>query len=128
MRKEKIWFLVLFLFLMVGMIGCSSGSSSGGSSSTTTTPTTTTTTPTQSLVGTWRNTAGNPGVSLTFNANGTGSISDGHPITSWTLNGSTLNMNIPQPEVFTCTFNADRTVITLVNQSASGETTVYAKV
>ena len=123
MKNARTLFLWVILILVIGMIGCSSGGSSSGSSSTTTT----TTAPANPMVGTWKNDLGGP--SLTFNANFTGSISDGHPITSWTLSSTNLlNMTIPQPEVFQVTFtNTDKTKMTLHNLSPSDETTPYTK-
>ncbi len=59
--------------------------------------TTTTKTTTNPLVGTWNPVGG--GGYLDLDANGTGSISDGHPITSWTLSSTNvLHMTIPQEE------------------------------
>ena len=113
--------LWVVLILVVGMIGCSSGGSSSSGSNTTPTPAA------NPLVGTWK--ADNGSASLTFNANGTGSISDGHPITSWTLSSSNvLHMTIPQDENFQVTFtNAAQTTMSLHNLSPSDETTTYTK-
>jgi hypothetical protein len=130
MKNEKALFLWVLLILIGGMIGCSSGGSSSGTSTTatTTTTTTTTTSSTDALVGTWRCTSGNAASSMTFNANGTGSISDGHTITSWSVTGTTLNMTIPQPEAFTLTYtNTARTTMSLFNLSPSAETSTWAK-
>jgi hypothetical protein len=121
MKNEKALFLWVLLVLVVGMIGCSSGGSSSGGSGATPPPAT------NPLVGTWKDAAGGP--SLTFNANGTGSISDGHPITSWTLSASNvLHMTIPQDENFQLTWlNAAQTSMSLHNLSPSDETTIYNK-
>ncbi len=125
MKNAKGILLWVLLILVLGMIGCNNGGSSSGSSTTTTTPTTTT----DPMVGTWKPDGG--GASLTFNANGSGSMSDGHSISDWTLNSSNvLNMKLnATPEVFQLTWtNAGKTTMTLRNIGPnSSETTAYTK-
>ena len=133
MKKTRTLFLWIFLVLVFVMIGCNSGGSSSGSSGTTTTPTTTTTatTATDQLVGTWNQVGG--GVGLVFRSNGTGNLTDGvHTINSWTLNNSTLVLNMTlngTPEVFQLAWtNTAHTAMTTTNIGPnSSETTAYTK-
>ncbi len=124
MKKSRMFFWGMVLVLAIGMIGCSSGgSSSGGSDSTPPANT-------SPLTGKW-NCVEIPGYSLTFNANGSGSISDGHDISNWTLSASNvLNMNINgTPETFQLTWNnAAKTTMSLQNIGPnSSETLSYTK-
>jgi hypothetical protein len=81
-------------------------------------------------VGTWNPVGG--GASLTFNADGSGSMSDGHSISNWTLSSSNvLNMDLNgTPEVFQLTWtNTAQTAMSLQNIGPnSNETTNYIKV
>jgi hypothetical protein len=126
MKQTKTFILLgVFLMLAIGMIGCSSGGSSSGGSSSPSTPATAT----NALVGTWKPDAG--GASLTFNANSSGSMSDGHSMSGWTLDSSNvLKMNLNgTSEMFQMSWtNGDKTKMTLHNIGPnSGETTAYTK-
>ena len=109
MQNAKTMLLWVVLILVVGMIGCSSGGSSSGGNNTTPTPAA------NPLVGTWK--ADNGGESLTFNADGTGSMTD-HPLSGWTLSSTNvLNFKLNcTPEVFQLTFTNDaKTTMSLHN-------------
>jgi hypothetical protein len=129
MEIRKNLVMWLFLILVIGMIGCSSGgSSSGGSSSSTPANPAPATNP---LVGTWKPDAGGP--SLVFNADGSGYLTDGvHSISNWTLDSSNvLNLKLNgTPEVFKLTWKNDaKTKMTLTNIGPnSSESTDYTKV
>ena len=124
MKYARTLFLWIILILVVGIIGCSSGGSSSGGSTTTTTATTT-----NPLVGKWNPVGG--GASLTFNDGGTGSMSDGHSISDWTLSSSNvLDMKLNgTPEKFQLTWTNDaKTTMSLHNIGPnSSETTNYTK-
>jgi hypothetical protein len=73
MKNGKALFLLLFLVILAGLIGCSSSSSGGGSPAPAPPPTPQT--PTQKLVGSWNFVSSTDGFvlgKLNFNANGTG--------------------------------------------------------
>jgi hypothetical protein len=126
MQIRKNLVLWLFLILVIGMIGCSSGGSSSGSSSPSSSTPASTTNP---LVGTWRPDSG--GATVTLNADGSGSMSDGHSISGWTLSSSNvLDMKINgTPEKFQLTWTNDaKTKLNLTNIGPnSSETTAYTK-
>jgi len=129
MQKKNLVLLV-FLVLTVAMIGCSGG---GGSSSGSSTSTTTSTplTSSQQLVGTWNQDGG--GTGIVFKSDGTGNLTDGvHGINSWTLNNTTLVLNLSLngvAEVFQLAWTNDaHTKMTLHNIGPnSSETTAYTK-
>lgn len=107
MKQAKTLVLLgLFLIIVIGMIGCSSGgSSSGGSSSTVTA---TMTQPANPLVGTWTCNSGfDVGIKLVFNADGTGTAGSS-VFYNWVLNVTKLTWtgNGGNSKVFTLVWDA----------------------
>ena len=122
MVRSRCWLWVLGAVMLLGILGCGGGggsSSDGGSGSTSANP----------LVGTWRNTGGAGGITMTFKSDGTGTISDGHTFRNWRLEGDFLSLTIDPnyDEKFKIVWNSDKTGFTMINQSASAETTTWVR-
>jgi hypothetical protein len=129
MKNTKTIFFGIFLILVVGMIGCSSGGSSSGGNSTP--PSSGGGSATDPLVGTWRCDSGIAlGTTLTFNADHTGNA-NGSGFHDWNLSGNilTLTLDSGAGETFQLDWdNASKNGFTFTNLNpATPDVTHYIK-